>query len=94
MPDTLAFGITRRAVNWVLDADIRAFFDSISHEWMMRLLEHRIGDRRVLRLAQTETAASTKSACMTGAGHTRAAVAPNNPIAPSLRAGRPVDGCE
>jgi hypothetical protein len=37
-------------VNWVLDADIRAFFDSISHDWMMRFLEHRIGDRRVLRL--------------------------------------------
>ena len=48
--DALAFGITRRAVNWVLDADIRAFFDSISHDWMMRFLEHRIGDRRVLRL--------------------------------------------
>ena len=48
--DALAFGITRRAVNRVLDADIRAFFDSISHDWMMRFLEHRIGDRRVLRL--------------------------------------------
>ena len=48
--DALAFGITRRAVNWVLDADIRAFFDCISHDWMMRFLEHRIGDRRVLRL--------------------------------------------
>ena len=48
--DALAFGITRRPVNWVLDADIRAFFDSISHDWMMRFLEHRIGDRRVLRL--------------------------------------------
>ena len=48
--DALAFGITRRPVNWVLDADIRAFFDSISHDWMMRFLEHRVGDRRVLRL--------------------------------------------
>jgi RNA-directed DNA polymerase len=48
--DALAFGITRRPVNWVLDADIRAFFDCISHDWMMRFLEHRIGDRRVLRL--------------------------------------------
>ncbi len=48
--DALAFGISRRPVNWVLDADIRAFFDSISHDWMMRFLEHRIGDRRVLRL--------------------------------------------
>ncbi len=37
-------------MNWVLDADIRSFFDCISHEWMMRFLEHRISDRRVLRL--------------------------------------------
>lgn len=37
-------------MNWVLDADIRSFFDSISHDWMMRFLEHRVGDRRVLRL--------------------------------------------
>jgi len=37
-------------VNWILDADIRAFFDSISHEWMMKFLEHRIGDRRILRV--------------------------------------------
>jgi retron-type reverse transcriptase len=33
-------------VGWVLDADIRAFFDTISHDWLMRFLEHRIGDRR------------------------------------------------
>jgi RNA-directed DNA polymerase len=37
-------------VNWILDADIKGFFDNISHEWMMRFAEHRIGDRRVLRL--------------------------------------------
>jgi RNA-directed DNA polymerase len=43
-------GLQRRKVNWVLDADIRAFFDSLSHTWLMRFLEHRIGDRRVLRL--------------------------------------------
>jgi group II intron reverse transcriptase/maturase len=48
--DALAYGINLRLVNWVLDADIRSFFDSISHDWMMRFLEHRIGDRRVLRL--------------------------------------------
>ena len=39
-----------QAVNWILDADIKGFFDNISHEWMMRFVEHRIGDRRVLRL--------------------------------------------
>jgi RNA-directed DNA polymerase len=48
--DALAVGIYRRRVSWVLDADIRAFFDSISHAWLMRFLEHRIGDRRLLRL--------------------------------------------
>ena len=48
--DALAYGINLREVNWVLDADIRSFFDCISHEWMTRFLEHRIGDRRVVRL--------------------------------------------
>ena len=48
--DALATGIENRAVNWILDADIKGFFDNISHEWMMRFVEHRIGDRRVLRL--------------------------------------------
>ena len=48
--DALAAGIESKAVNWILDADIKGFFDSISHEWMMRFMEHRIGDRRVLRL--------------------------------------------
>jgi RNA-directed DNA polymerase len=43
-------GIAGRAVRWILDADIKGFFDNISHEWMMRLVEHRVGDRRVLRL--------------------------------------------
>ena len=37
-------------VNWVLDADIRSFFDSVDHEWLMRMLAHRIADPRVLRL--------------------------------------------
>jgi group II intron reverse transcriptase/maturase len=48
--DVLAFGITQRNVNWILDADIAAFFDTVSHDWLLRFLEHRIGDRRVLRL--------------------------------------------
>jgi retron-type reverse transcriptase len=37
-------------VNWVLDADIRGFFDTIDHGWLLRFLEHRIADKRVLRL--------------------------------------------
>ena len=48
--DALMVGIKSRKVNWILDADIQAFFDSIDHEWMMRFLEHRIADRRILRL--------------------------------------------
>jgi len=48
--DALTTGITSQKVNWILDADIQAFFDSIDHEWMLRVLEHRIADRRILRL--------------------------------------------
>jgi group II intron reverse transcriptase/maturase len=48
--DALAVGIERRKVSWVLDADIRGFYDAIDHGWMLRFLEHRIADRRVLRL--------------------------------------------
>jgi retron-type reverse transcriptase len=39
-------------VNWILDADIRSFFDEISQQWLVRFLEHRIGDRRIIRLIQ------------------------------------------
>ena len=46
--DALYVGIMRRKVNWVFDADIRGFFDAISHEWTMKFFEHRIADRRVL----------------------------------------------
>lgn len=48
--DALAFGIERRKVNWIVDADIRAFFDRLSRDQLLRFLEHRIGDNRVLRL--------------------------------------------
>jgi group II intron reverse transcriptase/maturase len=47
--DALAAAIQRK-VSWVLDADIRSFFDTIDHGWMQRFLEHRIGDRRMVRL--------------------------------------------
>lgn len=43
-------GITGKRVNWILDADVEGFFETIDHEWMIRFLEHRVGDRRVLRL--------------------------------------------
>jgi RNA-directed DNA polymerase len=48
--DALAVGITRMKVNWIVDADVAGFFDSVSHEWLVRFLEHRIGDQRVIRL--------------------------------------------
>ena len=48
--DALAFGIERRKVNWIIDADIRAFFDRLSRDHLLRFLGHRIGDQRVLRL--------------------------------------------
>ena len=48
--DALAAGIKRRKINWVLDCDIRAFFDNVSRDWLVRFLEHRIADRRVIRL--------------------------------------------
>ena len=48
--DALWMGLMRKKVNWVLDADVRDFFGSISHEWMVKFLQHRIADRRILRL--------------------------------------------
>jgi RNA-directed DNA polymerase len=48
--DALFVGISRRKVNWIIDADIRGFYDNISHEWLMKFMEHRIADKRMLRL--------------------------------------------
>jgi RNA-directed DNA polymerase len=48
--DALMVGIERRKVNWILDADYRSFFDTVSHDWLVRFLEHRIGDERMIRL--------------------------------------------
>jgi RNA-directed DNA polymerase len=50
--DALAFGIKARKICWIIDADIRAFFDSLSREWLVRFVEHRIADRRIIRLIQ------------------------------------------
>jgi len=50
--DALTVGIQRKRVNWVLDADIRGFFDNMSHEWTMKFVEHRVADSRILRLIQ------------------------------------------
>ena len=48
--DALATALDRKRVNWVLDVDIQSFFDTVGHEWMRKFLEHRIGDKRVVRL--------------------------------------------
>jgi len=48
--DALAVGIGNTRVNWVLDADIAGFFDAVDHDWLIRFVEHRVGDRRVIRL--------------------------------------------
>lgn len=50
--DALYTGVLTKKVNWVLDLDIRGFFDAISHEWLIKFIEHRIADRRVVRLIQ------------------------------------------
>jgi len=50
--DALWVGLTETKVNWVLDADIRGFFDTINHEWLMRFMQHRVADQRILRLIQ------------------------------------------
>jgi retron-type reverse transcriptase len=48
--DALSVAISDTRVNWILDADIRSFFDGLSQEWLVRFLRHRIGDERILRL--------------------------------------------
>jgi RNA-directed DNA polymerase len=50
--DALWVGIVRQKVNWILDLDIRSFFDKLQHDWLIQFVEHRIGDRRVVRLIQ------------------------------------------
>jgi len=50
--DALYVALLTKKVNWVLDADIRGFFDAIDHGWLVKFLEHRIADRRVVRLIQ------------------------------------------
>jgi len=50
--DALYTGLLTKKVNWVLDLDIKGFFDGLSHEWLVKFVEHRIADRRVVRLIQ------------------------------------------
>ena len=55
--DALAAGIVGKKVNWVLDADFSDYFSRLDHQWLVKFLEHRIADRRVLRLIQKWLAA-------------------------------------
>ena len=48
--DALYIGVLTRKVNWVLDGDLSSFFDGLDHEWLIKFIEHRIADQRVLRL--------------------------------------------
>jgi len=50
--DALAVGIGTRRGNWVLDADVRKFYGTLDHGWLVRFVEHRVADRRVVRLIQ------------------------------------------
>jgi RNA-directed DNA polymerase len=50
--DALSVALTRKRVNYVLDCDIRGFFDNLSHEWLVKFLQHRVADPRILRLIQ------------------------------------------
>ncbi len=47
--DAVSVGITQKKVSWVLDADIRGFYDAVDHEWLVKFVEHRIADRRIVR---------------------------------------------
>lgn len=50
--DAVAYGMWKKLVKWVLDADLQSFFDTLEHEWLVKFLEHRIADQRVIRLIQ------------------------------------------
>src|SRR6202163_3924433 len=50
--DALYVAITRKKVNWILDCDIRGFFDNLSQDWLLKFVQHRVADRRMLRLIQ------------------------------------------
>src|SRR2546422_3831412 len=65
--DALYTGLLTRKVNWVLDLDIRGFFDGISHEWLVKFIEHRVADRRVVRLIQKRL----KAGVLEGGEHVR-----------------------
>jgi RNA-directed DNA polymerase len=50
--DAVAHGMWTKRVNWILDADLQSFFDTLKHDWLVKFVEHRVADRRVIRLIQ------------------------------------------
>ena len=52
-------------MNWILDADIKGFFDAVDQQWLIRFLEHRIGDERIIRLVRKWLKAGVLAACRT-----------------------------
>src|SRR6266849_3278402 len=50
--DALSTGLVRKKVNWVLDLDVKSFFDKVDHQWLVQFVEHRIADQRIVRLIQ------------------------------------------
>ena len=50
--EALTYGISKRKVNWVLDLDLQKFFDTVEHEWLIRMIRHRVHDRRLITLIQ------------------------------------------
>jgi len=48
--DALSYGISKKKVNWVLDLDIRRFFDTVEHDWLIRMVQHRVQDKRLIKL--------------------------------------------
>jgi hypothetical protein len=82
--DALATGIKRKRVNWVLDADFRDYFSSLDHQWLERFVEHRIADKRVLRLIKKWLGAGvienrTWTACEEGVPQGSLCAAAHNP---------------
>ena len=95
--DALAVGLERKKVNWVLDADIRGFFDNVSHEWTVKFLEHRVADRRIIRLIQKWLKAGVSedgqwSETKQGYAAGGSGLTADRQCVPSLRL-RPVGGC-
>ncbi len=66
--DALAYGIERRKVNWIVDADIRAYFDTIPRDWLITFLKYRIGDRRVLIRKWLNAGVMERHRCRDAAG--------------------------